>query len=96
LWSDGSCRRRDNSEIDFNEYSGSVRTIKKNTEALLVASEKIGIEISAEKNKYVFISRQQNAGKNNDRTIVNIMASFEYVGRALTIKIAFLNKSRPY
>ena len=35
----------------------------KNTEALVVARKEIGIDISAEKTKYVFVSRLQNAGK---------------------------------
>jgi len=42
---------------------GSVHTILKSTEALVVASNEIGVEVSvnAEKTIYVVISRDQNA-----------------------------------
>jgi hypothetical protein len=41
--------------------SENIQTIKKNTEALVVASKKTGIEINAEKTKYIGMSRDQNA-----------------------------------
>jgi hypothetical protein len=34
---------------------GSVHAMKKNTEALVVASKEIGLEVSAEKAKYVYM-----------------------------------------
>jgi hypothetical protein len=40
----------------------SVQTIKKNTEASVVASKKTGLEANAAKTKYVIMSRDQNAG----------------------------------
>ena len=42
----------------------SIRTIKKSTEALLVSSKETGLEVNAEKTKYKFKSREQNAGLN--------------------------------
>jgi len=36
---------------------------EKNTESLLLASEKFGLDMNAEKAKYNFMSRQQNARK---------------------------------
>ena len=45
-----------------NILRGSVHTIKKNTEALIVASKEIGLEVNADKTKYTFMSRDQNAG----------------------------------
>ena len=46
---------------DFNILGGSVHTVKKNTEALLVGSKEIGLEVNADKIKYM--SRDQNAGR---------------------------------
>jgi hypothetical protein len=50
---------------DGNTLGGSVHDIKKNTEALVVASKEIGLEVNAEKTKYVVMSRDQNAGQNH-------------------------------
>jgi hypothetical protein len=36
---------------------------KKNTEALVVAIKEIGLEVKAEKTKYMVMSRNQNAEK---------------------------------
>jgi len=41
---------------------GSVHTVKRNTEALTVASKEIGLEVNAVKTKFVVISGDQNAG----------------------------------
>jgi hypothetical protein len=48
---------------DDNILGGSVHTIRKNTEALLVCSKEIGLEVNADKTKYVVMSRDQNAGQ---------------------------------
>ena len=40
---------------------GNAHTIKKNAEALLVASKEIGLEVNADKTKYLVMSRDQNA-----------------------------------
>jgi hypothetical protein len=42
---------------------GSVHTIKENTEALLMASKEIGLEVNADKTKYLVMSQDQNAGR---------------------------------
>jgi hypothetical protein len=42
----------------------SLRTIRKNTEALIIASKEMGLEVNVEKTKYMVMSRDQNAGKN--------------------------------
>jgi len=41
---------------------GSVHTVKENAEALIVASKEIGLEVNADKTKYMVMSRDQNAG----------------------------------
>ena len=47
---------------DVNKLGGSVHTIKKNTDALVMASKEIGLEVNADKTKYIVKSRDQNAG----------------------------------
>jgi hypothetical protein len=44
---------------------GGIHTKKKNTEAVVDASKEIGLEVSAEKSKYMIMSRDQNAGQNH-------------------------------
>ena len=40
---------------------GNISTIKKNTS--VVASKEIGLEVNADKTKYIVMSRDQNAGR---------------------------------
>ena len=49
---------------DVSILGGSIHIIRKNTEALLIASKDIGLEVNAEKNKYMIMSRDKNAGQN--------------------------------
>jgi hypothetical protein len=44
---------------------GSTHAIKKNTEALVVVGKEIGLDVNAEKTKYMVISGNQNAGQNH-------------------------------
>ena len=53
---------------------GSVHTIK-NTLALIVASKEIGLDVNADKTKYMVTSRDQNAGRSHSIKIHN--RSFE-------------------
>jgi len=46
---------------DVNILGGSVHTVKENAEALLVASRVIGLEINADKTKYMVMYQDQNA-----------------------------------
>ena len=48
---------------DVNILGGSVCTIKKHAEALLVASKKTVLEVNAHKTKYTVMSRDQNEGR---------------------------------
>jgi len=47
---------------DVNILGRSVHTIKKNAEASVVTSKETGLEVNAEKTKYLVMSRDQNAG----------------------------------
>jgi hypothetical protein len=42
-------------------YWEKANTVKKNAEALVVASKENGLEVNADKTKYMFMSRDQNA-----------------------------------
>jgi len=62
---------------DVNILGGSVNTVEKNTEALLIASKGTGLEVNVDKTMYMAVSRDQNAGRNHNVKIDNI--SFERV-----------------
>jgi hypothetical protein len=53
-------------------------------EALLIASKEIGLEVNAEKTKYMVMSRDQNAGKHGYIQISNksfeTVEQFKYLG----------------
>ena len=57
--------------------SSSVHTIKKNTEALVVASKETGLEVNVDKTEYMVMSRDQNAGRSHNIKIDS--SSFERV-----------------
>ena len=56
---------------DDNILDGSVHTLKKNTEALVVASKENGLEVYADKTKYMVMCRDQNAGQSHNMKIAN-------------------------
>jgi hypothetical protein len=41
---------------EVNTLGGSIHTIEKNTEALIVASKEIGLEVNADKTMYMVMS----------------------------------------
>jgi hypothetical protein len=47
---------------DVNMLGGIIHATKKNTEALVVAGKEIGLEVKADKTKYMAMSQDQNAG----------------------------------
>jgi len=62
---------------DVNILGGSVHTVKENVKALIVASKETGLEVNADKTKYMVMSRNQNAGQSHSMKIDN--SSFERV-----------------
>ena len=48
---------------DVNILGGSIHTLKENSEALVAVTREIGLEVSADKTKYMVMSRDQNAGR---------------------------------
>jgi hypothetical protein len=76
---------------DVNLSSYSINTIKEKTETMLQASKGIrgiGLEINAEKTKYMIMSRHPNSGQNQNIRIANEwlenMGKFKYLGTTLT------------
>jgi hypothetical protein len=63
---------------DVNLLGDNIDTIK-NTETLIHDNMEVGLEINAEKTKYMLLSRHQNAGENRDMEIAN--RSFENVSQ---------------
>jgi hypothetical protein len=67
---------------------GSIHTIRKNTESLLIASKEIGLGVNAEKTKYMVMSHDQKAGQNGNIQIghrsFETMEHFKYLGTTIT------------
>jgi hypothetical protein len=62
---------------DLNLLGDNINATKKNTDTMLKASKEVGLEVSAEKTKYMLLYRQQNAGQTHDMKTAN--RSFENV-----------------
>ena len=67
---------------------GSIHTVKKNAEALVVATKEIGLEVNADKTKYMAVSREQTAGLSHtmkvDNSSIERVEEFKYLGTTLT------------
>ena len=50
---------------DVNILGGSIHTVEENAEALVVATKEIGLEVDADKTKYMIMSRDENAGRSH-------------------------------
>jgi hypothetical protein len=64
---------------DINFLGDSINTIKENTDTLLEVSRDVGLEINAEKTKYMIMSRHLNSGQNQNIRLGN--ESFENVAK---------------
>jgi len=73
---------------DVNVLAGSIRTLKENAEALVAAAREIGLEVSADKTKYMVMFRDQNAGQIQSLRIDNStferVEEFKYLGKTFT------------
>jgi len=73
---------------DVNILGGSIHTLKENAEALVAATREIGLGVSADKTKYMVMSREQDAGRIQSVRIDNItferVEEFKYLGTTLT------------
>jgi sorting nexin-29 len=73
---------------DVNLLGDSINTVRENTESLLEASKDVGLEINAEKTKYMIMPHHLNSGQNRNIRIANEssegVATFKYLGTTLT------------
>jgi hypothetical protein len=56
---------------DVNILGGSVHAVTKNTETLVVVRKEVGIEVNADKTKYMVTYRDQNARRRHNKNIEN-------------------------
>ena len=73
---------------EVNMLEGSIHTVKENAETLVVVSKAIGLDVNADKTKYMFISRDQHAGRSHniktDNSSSERVEHFKYLGKNLT------------
>jgi len=73
---------------------GTVRTVRQKAEALVVASKEMGLEVNADKTKYVVMYRYQNEGRRkgmkrqgvkiDNSSFERAVKEFRYLGTTLT------------
>jgi hypothetical protein len=73
---------------DVNILCGSIHSLKKNAEALVVASKGIGREVNADKAKYMVVSQDQigvqSQNEKLDDSSLERVEDFKYLGTTLT------------
>jgi hypothetical protein len=77
---------------DDNILGGSVHAIQENAVTLVVASKETGLEVNADKTKYMVMSRERNAGRSYsiriDNSSFESAEEFKYLGTTLTNQIS--------
>jgi hypothetical protein len=76
---------------DDNLLGDSVNKMKENSETLLEASRDIGLEINAEKTKYIIMSLHPNSGQNQNIRLAN--ESFEKVAKLKYLDTTLTNQN---
>ena len=73
---------------NVNILGGSIHTVKENAEAPVVDTKEIGLEVNADKTKYMVMSREQTAGLSHTMKVGNSsverVEEFKYLGTTLT------------
>jgi hypothetical protein len=73
---------------DVNILGGIVHTVRESAEALVVTTKEIGLEVNADKTKYMVMSRDRNAGRGHgvkiDNGSIERVEEFKYLGATLT------------
>lgn len=75
---------------DLDIAGRSLKAVKKTFEAIEVEARKVGLEINAEKTKFMVVSRSQNAGKNIGKTLnlgqylFEVVKEFVYLGSIIS------------
>ena len=73
---------------DVNILGRSIHNLKENADVLVAATTEIGLEVSADKTKYMVKSRDQNAGRfqsvRMDNSTFERVEEFKYLGTILT------------
>jgi len=72
--------------LRVNILGGSVHTtrIEEETETLVVASKETGLEVNADKTKYMITSQDQNAGQNHNikiDSLFEMVEQFKFLGK---------------
>jgi len=75
---------------DVNILGGNVHTVKENAETFFVATKEIGLEVNADKTKYMIMSRDKNEGQSHsmktDNSSIERVEEFKYLETRLTNK----------
>ena len=73
---------------DVYMLEGSVRTLKENAEALIMASKERGLEVNVDKTKHMVMSSDQDVGRNHniktDNSSFERVEEFKYLGTTVT------------
>jgi hypothetical protein len=81
---------------DVNILGGNVHTVKENAESLTVAAKEIGLEVNADKTKYMVMSWDRNAGRHDSvktgKSSIERVEEFKYLGTKLTDKNSIQEK----